>query len=556
MKYYIKASGGYEKWALKKIKISTIKNLENDEECDLVICKDKSNNPVKVKYVSRFLHFLILGPTGSGKTSKILIPIIWQDIQNRNCAVIVIEPKGDLVEKVHAMGKKINRDVIYFEPTEPDCPYYNPLDGREELVVENMIKVFTMLTPDSKQYFQDITDKCLRNCIMLLKRLEKAYTDEETGISEYPATLLGVDALLQNANNSGRALVIKFSKIPAKPSEKKQNQDIVSWFTEEYYNERSKIHEHASGIRNQVSKLVSNKYLRRILNPPNGKSDINFDEIMKNSGCIAITTSQGLLDELGKYLGYFIILNLQSSIFRRPGSEWTRNPVFLVIDEFQEYSTPGFGRILTQGRSYRVSATLATQGLSQMAMGGGRDGEKFVELVLANARNQIIFPGLNDKDSSYFERIFGTEERITDIESDSEQKFNIMYGFKSMNYPTHSVQHKKEEKSRYTATQLRELSEDEIGYRIIDGMKVMKPEIGIVSYIDRELNEELNYLVNKHKKKQEEKMMEMERRDLEEDRKFNIINQRKLRTKETKNVDSTDKKNTTEDNYDDEDDMT
>lgn len=495
---------------------------------DIVICKSLDRErEIKISYKSRFLHFLILGPTGSGKTSKILIPMIWQDINNSGCSVIVIEPKGDLVEMVYAMGKKINRDVVYFKPTEPDCPFYNPLDGREEIVIENMIKVFTMLTPDSKQYYQDITDKCLRNGIMLLKRLERAYYDEDTGVSDYPATLLTLNTLLQNANNKGREMVMKFMRIPARPSEQKQNEEIGAWFINDYYNEKSKIHENSSGIRNQISKITSNKYLKRILDPPTGHSDVNFDKIMAEKKCIAITTSQDLLDDLGKYLGYFLILNLQSAVFRRPGNEDTRSPVYLYIDEFQEYSNPGYGRMLTQGRSYRVSSVLATQGLDQLGMGSGSDGRRFVNLVLANARNQIIFPGLNVEDSRYFENLFGSDEVEEKVISESRQKFNMLYGIKGMNYPTESVRIQNVDKKRYTATELRELNDDEIGYRIIDGMKVCVPEIGKVEYIDSKLNSELKQIVNNHKINQQRKMEEFDRLEREEERKYNIKNIKK-----------------------------
>lgn len=514
-----------------KIQFLNLKPKEESSNGDIVICKDKNHNkPISVKYKSRFLHFLILGPTGSGKTSKILIPMIWQDIQNFDCSVIVIEPKGDLVEMVSAMGDKINengkrkRKVQFFRPTDPDCPYFNPLDGKEELVIENMIKVFTMLSPDSKQYFQDITDKVLRNSIMLLKRVEKAYTNPETGISKYPATLVTLNDVVQNVDGKALKMIKILGDLPANASQKNQNMEIIQWFNNDFLNERSKIRENSSGIKNQISKITSNKYLRRILNPPDGRSDVNFDRIMAQNECIAITTSQDLLDELGKYLGYFLILNLQSSVFRRPGNEFTRKPSYLYIDEAQEYLNPGYARLLTQGRSFRCSSVLATQGLDQLAMGNGKDGEKFVKSVMSNARNQIIFPGLNVEDSTYFEKLFGSDEVEEISESNTEQKFNPLYGFKSMNYPSHSTRKQKKDKQRFSATELREMPDDQIAYRIIDGMTVCQAEYGKVDYIDYNLNEELKAYINRHNEIQAEKRAKMDEIEKEEERKYNIYN--------------------------------
>lgn len=91
-----------------------------------------------------------------------------------------------------------------------------------------------------------------------------------------------------------------------------------------------------------------------------------------------MSTAQGALRDLGRFLGYFIILQLQASVFRRPGNENTRTHNMLYIDEFQVYSNPGFADMLTQGRSYRVASHLATQARDQIGMGSGRDGKSFI----------------------------------------------------------------------------------------------------------------------------------------------------------------------------------
>ena len=88
---------------------------------------------------------------------------------------------------------------------------------------------------------------------------------------------------------------------------------------------------------------------------------MDFDEHLAKGGILCITTAQGKLRDLGRFLGYFVILNFQSSVFKREGNENTRKPHFLYIDEFQVYSNPGFADMLTQGRSYRVASHLATQ---------------------------------------------------------------------------------------------------------------------------------------------------------------------------------------------------
>ena len=107
---------------------------------------------------------------------------------------------------------------------------------------------------------------------------------------------------------------------------------------------------------------------------------------------------------------------------------------------------------------------------------------------MSNARNQIIFPGLNVEDSTYFEKLFGSDEVEEISESNTEQKFNPLYGFKSMNYPSHSTRKQKKDKQRFSATELREMPDDQIAYRIIDGMTVCQAEYEIEKEEERKYN--------------------------------------------------------------------
>lgn len=114
---------------------------------------------------------LILGPTGCGKTSQVITPLIYADIKNPEMGVICLEPKGDLAEKVYALSTIEGRKAIYFNPTLKSCPYFNPLLGDESDVVENMVTTFKMLDPDSSTFFQDNNENLIRRSVKVLKRM-------------------------------------------------------------------------------------------------------------------------------------------------------------------------------------------------------------------------------------------------------------------------------------------------------------------------------------------------------------------------------------------------
>ena len=461
----------------------------NGKEGDVCLCKDsKTNRPVFIPYKDRFLHMLILGPTGSGKTSQIIIPMLNQDMQNLSAGVTVIEPKGDLAEKAYAMSQYYGREAVYFNPILDGCPTFNPLFGKEEDVIENMVTTFKMLNPDSPQFFQDMTEQMFRNALKVLKRLKGN-----------AATLIDLDRLISNAGGQGRKMVTAFAKLQA-PTESlaKENADIANYFLGDYFNDKSRTYEHCSGGRSQIAKIVSNKFLRKVLNPTNGKSDVDFDEHLAKGGILCITTAQGKLRDLGRFLGYFVILNFQSSVFKRSGNENTRKPHFLYIDEFQVYSNPGFADMLTQGRSYRVASHLATQNRALIGMGSGQEGRDFIELVSTNARNIVIFPGANYNDAKYYSDQFGEIMKRKEMKGISKAKFNPLYGFQRINYPNESLRFSEELEARFTPTDIIYKEFGEITYAIIKNNTIQIPNVGKIEYIPKDLNGILDNMVEEN----------------------------------------------------------
>lgn len=458
---------------------------EEKKPGDVVLCKNKDTGAeVILPRKDRFLHMLVLGPTGSGKTSQIILPMLYQDMQNINAGITVIEPKGDLAEKAYAMAEYFGREALYFNPVLESCPTFNPLYGNETDVIENIVTAFKMLDPDSAQFFQDMNEQLLRNSLKMLKRL---YGND--------ATLIQLSRLITNSGNFYREASTAFRKAAPNEAIRAENEDILNYFADYFDPKKTKTFENTSGVRSQIAKIVSNKYLRRVLNPEKGRgSDIDFDSHLERGTVICISTAQGSLRDLGRFLGYFIILNFQSSTFRRPGNENTRRDHFLYIDEFQSYSNPGFADMLTQGRSYRVASHLATQNRALIGMGSGRDGDDFVELVSTNARNIVVFPGCNANDAKYYSDQFGEIDTVTIGTSSSMAAPNpLAVGAMGPQKDTYSL--KEDTEARLSPTDISQRPFGEITYAIIKNNSVQPADIGKISYIDKKVNDLLDRMV-------------------------------------------------------------
>lgn len=483
---------------LKELFVSTRERKNGDAKLGI---DEETKKPVILPLKDRYLHMLILGPTGSGKTSRIILPMIYDDIMNPDLGVIVLEPKGDLAEKVYAMGKMNGRKIVYFNPMLKGCPYFNPLLGEEDLVIENIVTTFKMLDNGTKTFFQDNNENLLRRGIKVVKRL---YGNK--------ANLSLLETLLMNTGGKGNEMISRFERecngAAVPESVVKENADIASWFKEDYYTGATgqrggtKTYENTSGVRNQLSKLIANSYLKRVLNPPEDieltdENHLDFVKCLEEGSIITISSAQGSLRDLGKFLGYFLILQLQSAVFSRPGNENTRRGCMLYIDEFQTYANSGFSTMLEQGRSYRVASHLATQTRAAIGMNSGNMGKDFTQIVSANCRNVVLFHDVNVDDALYYSKAFGQT-----MQKEEQRGITRQRGFirRMINYTGENEQIRYTEKlqARFTDSDIIYGPADEIIYKIIVNMNVQIPGKSKVSWLPKQLNDKINNMVDEY----------------------------------------------------------
>lgn len=452
----------------------------------------------------RYLHMLILGPTGSGKTSQILLPMIVRDIQESDLGVICLEPKGDLADQVYAVAKLAGKkDPILFDPTLNDCPYFNPLMGDIDDVTENLVTAFGALENETQTFFANMNEMLLRRSIRVVKFLKG---DD--------ATLKDVDIVMTNPGNKGRQMVQDFLKLKniSDIHVLQDNDSVGQWFLSDYYTglaggrDATKTYEQCSGVRNQVAKLQANSYLNRVLNPPKSselKEDeyIDFDKILAQGRVVALNSADGKLQELSKFLGFFIILSLQSAVFRRPGTEKTRNGVMLYIDEFQTYANKGFSNMLTKGRSYRVASHLATQNRALIGQNNNaHEGNAFLNTVSTNCRNVVIFPGANTDDAAYYSKDFG--EEFEEKEKVSVSKKGGLAGLFDHSFSeSHSVQEQWNARFRPTDIVYREFGEALV--RLVVHNTVQKPKVVRLQWIPKKLLNQIENFIEEYKSNRE-----------------------------------------------------
>lgn len=314
-----------------------------------------------LKDSDRRRHMWVIGKTGTGKST--LIANMAIDDLKKDRGMAIVDPHGDLSETLlnYIPSHRIN-DVVYFNPADRDWPIaINPLEvtnkEEAELVVSGIVSIFNKIFGYS---WGPRLEYILRNSLMSL--------------AEVPdATFKDIPLLL--TNKSFRNKVINHLK----------DDTLRAFWVDEFEKMPSNLQQEAiSPILNKVGQFVTSPMIRGIIG--HAKSTIQIDEIMNEGKILIANLSQGKLGEdNAALLGAMLITKIQLSAMRRVDThEESRRDFFLYVDEFQNFATNSFIKILSEARKYRLNLMLANQYMAQIP-------EEVQKAILGNTGTMVSF---------------------------------------------------------------------------------------------------------------------------------------------------------------------
>jgi DNA helicase HerA-like ATPase len=120
-------------------------------------------------------------------------------------------------------------------------------------------------------------------------------------------------------------------------------------------------------VTSKLNRFVGDIAVRGIVAQP--QTTVDFAEIMNEGKILLVNLSKGKTGpEISRFLGLLVVPRLLITAFQRAHiSEEERRPFFLYIDEFHNFTTPALATMLSEGRKYGLSLTLANQFISQLA---------------------------------------------------------------------------------------------------------------------------------------------------------------------------------------------
>lgn len=428
------------------------------DKLDVVLGKDiDSGREIRLHHKDRYVHQLIMGPTGSGKTSLMVLPQIYQDLmaikKGAKAGMTVLEPSGDLCESTVNLCRELGIPYVYINPGSKSTARFNPMEGDPSTVAEITRTVLSSFFSTKEPFFAQVQESAARNITLMLKKVK----GDDLTLMEV------VRVLRKNPTHIDNEYVSKLRHL----EKSEENEDLVDYFDSELLGTlKDKYFQFAVGLRQQIEDIGGNSLLRRILN---SKSDINLNEHLAHGGVVlVVNTDIGRLGRVGSAFGKFFIMHLQNAVFNRPGSEWDRLPHFLYIDEFALYINRDFEKLLTMGRKYRCSVNLAMQSISQL---DGAEGMAYRQTVLNNCRNKILFGGSTGETAKFFEAEFGSDDVVVK---------SPMFKNKMVAEPVIAEGYRSSEKNkpRFTSTDIQEMEKNHFIYRICIDNQNLPPGMG------------------------------------------------------------------------------
>src|SRR2546425_875609 len=294
-----------------------------------------------IKQADRLAHMLLVGKTGTGK-STVLANMMHSDLQ-QGAGFALLDAHGDLAEQVLSLVPEHRiPDVVYINPTKPEfSPAINLLAGHNSsLAASQFLSIFHHLWPE---FWGPRSEYLLRSALLLL-------------LETFPGAHLGDVPNVLTDYGFRQTLV---SKLP--PGNLKQ-------FWEREFEQYSKHfrNEAVAPILNKIGAVTLNPRLRPVL--CQRRNDVDVRKLMDTRQILIVNLAKGAVGEDGSALLGSILLSklVLAALSRSDVREEERRFFGIYADEAHAFITESTVSLFAELRKFKVGATLATQYLSSL----------------------------------------------------------------------------------------------------------------------------------------------------------------------------------------------
>jgi len=328
--------------------------------------------PINLLPSDRMRHLYMVGKTGVGKT-VLFENMIVQDIMAGH-GVAYLDPNGDAVEWILAhIPKSRAEDVIYFNPADTAMPFglnlleWKKPEDRDFLVQEAISIFYKLFDPGKTGIVGPQFEHWFRNAALTLM------ADPDGGtLVELPRLFVDKEFEQRKVSHVTDPMVRSFWEKQLAQTSASAKSEMLNYFISKF------------------GRFMTNDMMRNIIGQT--KSSFDFREVMDGKKILLVNLSKGLIGDINaQLLGMILVTKLQMAAFSRQDvAESAREPFYLYIDEFQNFTTDSLATIMAEARKYGLSLSVTNQYIAQLE-------EPIKNAVLGNVGTMIVFRvGAND----------------------------------------------------------------------------------------------------------------------------------------------------------------
>lgn len=322
-------------------------------------------------------HTYIIGKTGTGKTT-LLKGSIYQDMLNGK-GLAVLDPHGDMFrELLSIVPENRRKDVVVFDPSDRDYPIglnildpgieFESEDDKHEWITSAVLSIFAKLA-DEKQWGPRM-EHILRNTTL-------------TALQTPKPSLYTLQRLLTDK---------KYQKEVARTLK----DPVLKQFWDKEFKMMGSMQMSAATapLTHRLGHFITSKMSRHILLQE--KSTVRIADIMNEGKILLVNLSKGDIGEdQSEFFGTILTALIWMAAYQRTKiPEKKRRDFFVYVDEFQNFATPQFGAITSEGRKFHVSLIVSHQNIAQM------EDKDLVKVIAGNAAT-IICLKANPEDEAF-----------------------------------------------------------------------------------------------------------------------------------------------------------
>jgi len=359
------------------------------------------NRPYDNDYLNTHFNLNMLVPTSGNEDvykgyMKKMILDSNSEITYKNCGVTVLSPDKEISTHMIDICKNYSLPYNVIDPADKNSIGLNPFvyDDANKIAITISSVMKAMVDISKYELFKELqVIQAIENISILLKEM---YPKMNEGM------LPNLEDMLKMFTNFD--LVEKMCRIL------EHDEDLKEKYNTQLVYFKNNFYKDAPNKRNtEIFISVVADILDRLLRVPGVKSilcnrhnNINFDKSLANGEITFVCTRRGNLGASNhKAFGLFFLISMQNAVLRRPGTEKSRVPNFLYIDEFPDFICKATEPIFTMYRKYKIGTVISAQNLEQLNV----SGEK--QTILANCVSKIFTGGGVKEELEWWSTEFG-----------------------------------------------------------------------------------------------------------------------------------------------------